>query len=153
MKQYFVLCLLLSTLVGCDKDKFETKPQLTLKSTNYTNVPYNGNLVVTLEFTDKEGDINDSLFVIRERINRRGQLKTAPSPFKIPDFPSRNQGEIQVNFDFQFELISGLSSIRIPGTNPSRNESDSLILKFVARDKEGNLSDTVVLNNIYVERL
>jgi len=153
MKKYFGLFLLLGTLVACDKDKFETKPQLTLKSINTNEVPYNGNLVVTLEFTDKEGDVNDSLFVIRERLNVRGPFVAAPSPFKIPNFPERNQGEMQINFDFQTQLISGLPSIRIPGTVPSQYEPDSLILKFVARDKEGNLSDTLTVNDIFVQRL
>lgn len=153
MKRYFGLFLMLGTLAACDKDKFETKPQLEIKSVNNREVPFNGNLVVTLNFTDKEGDVNDSLFVIRERINVRGPFVAPPSPFKIPSFPERNQGEIQVNFDFQTQLISGLSSIRIPGTVPSQYERDSLRLKFVARDREGNLSDTVVLDNIIVERL
>ncbi len=153
MKKYFGLFLLLGTLVACDKDKFETKPQLKLKSVNNNEVRFNGNLVVTMEFTDKEGDVTDSLFVIRERINVRGPIVAATSPFKIPTFPERNQGEIQVSFDFQTQLIPGLPSIRIPGTVPSQYEPDSLILKFVARDKEGNVSDTLAVSDIFVERL
>ena len=152
MKKYFGLFLLLGILVACGKDKFETKPQLTLKSVNSREVPFNGNLVVTLEFTDKEGDVNDSLYVIRERINKRGPVVAPPSDFKIPNFPNRDQGEFQINFDFQTQLAFGFTSIRIPGTDPSQFEPDSLILKFVARDKEGNLSDTLVVDKIIVER-
>lgn len=153
MKKYFGLFLLLGTLVACNKDKFETKPQLKLKSVNNNEVRYNGNLVVNLEFTDKEGDVNDSLFVIRERMNVRGPIVSFPTPFKIPNFPERNQGELQINFDFQTELVFGIPAIRIPGTVPSQYETDTLRLKFVARDKEGNLSDTLTVNDIFIERL
>lgn len=151
MKKYFSLFLLSGVLIACDKDKFETKPQLKIKSTNVTAVPFNSTFVVTLEFTDKEGDVSDSLFVIRERTNVRFPAKPPTIEFAIPEFPSRTQGEFQVSFDYQLQLINGLSSIPVPG-NPSQRVPDSLTFKFVAKDKQGNLSDTAVLNNIVVQR-
>lgn len=154
MKQYLFLFLALGTLlVACDKDKFETKPQISIKSVNNDRVPYNGILEVLLEFADKEGDVSDSLFVIRERLNRKNPIVSLPSPFKIPAFPERAQGEMQVRFDFQTQLVSGIPAIVIiPRTNPATYEPDTMRLKFVARDLEGNVSDTVVLDNVIVER-
>ena len=151
MKKYFIFFLAMGTLVACDKDKFETKPQISIKSSNFTELPFNRTLVVTLEFTDKEGDVSDSLFVLRERVNAGHQLAPPSIDFKIPDFPNRNQGEFEISFDFQTQLTNGLPSIPVPG-NPTQKVNDTLNLKFVARDKEGNLSDTVVLSNLVVER-
>ena len=151
MKQYFGLFLLLGILVACGKDKFETKPQLTLKSVNNKEVPFNGNLVVNLEFTDKEGDVSDSIYVIRERLNARQPIAPPPLEYTIPDFPSRDKGEFEININY-LNLVNGMSSIRIPGTNPSEFETDTLRLKFVARDKGGNFSDTLIVNDIFVER-
>lgn len=151
MKQYFGLFLLLGILVACGKDKFETKPQLTLKSVNNSEVPFNGNLVVNIEFTDKEGDVTDSIYVLRQRLNSRQPVAPPALEYAIPDFPDRSKGEFEINIGY-LNLVNGMSSIRIPGTNPSQFETDSLVLKFVARDKEGNLSDTLTINDIFVER-
>jgi hypothetical protein len=38
------------------------------------------------------------------------------------------------------------------GSNPVRNEVDTLRLKIVARDAAGNKSDTLVVDNVYVTR-
>lgn len=135
--------LLLFTFIACGKDKFETVPQLKIKSKSTDVVPFNGNLTVTLQYTDKEGDVDDSLIVVRQRLNRRNTVTPPSSPYKIPSFPDFKKGEFEVNFRFNFDLIVGLSPIRIPGSNPAQFEPDTLTLKFVARDKAGNKSDTV----------
>ena len=114
-------------------------------------MPYNGNLIVTLGFTDKEGDASDSIFIIRERLNVRQPTKPPALEYGIPDFTNKTQGEFEVNFPFQ-DLVNGMTTIRIPGSNPVKYETDTLRLKFVARDMEGNLSDTLVVNDIFVER-
>lgn len=152
MKRYFGLFLMLGTLAACDKDNFETKPQLEIKSVNNNEVPYNGNLVVTLNFTDKEGDVTDSLFVARERLNIKRPVAPPTLEFAIPDFPKRSQGEFEVNIDF-LSLVNGMTSIEIlPRTSPATFERDTVRLKFFVKDKAGNFSDTLTLNDIFVER-
>jgi hypothetical protein len=139
-------------MTACDKDKFETKPQLELKSRNTDIVPVNGDLRLNIEFRDKEGDVNDSLLIVRQRLNVRGPLQLPPSPYGIPDFPKTDKGEFEVSLDYQFGLVFGLPPLRIPGSNPIKNEIDTLRLKIVARDKAGNKSDTLVIDNVYVTR-
>lgn len=154
MKNIFIFLFVAAiAAVACNKDKFQTAPQITIKSVNTKEVPYNGTLVVNLQYTDKEGDVSDSLFVLRERLNKKGPFKAAILPNDIPTFPNTSKGEIQVSFAFQTALTAGISSIRIPGTNPSRYEPDTMVLKFVVRDKAGHASDTAVLNDIIVTRL
>jgi hypothetical protein len=144
--------LFFTILLACSKDKFQTKPQLKFISKNTDVVAQNGTLRITLGYTDKEGDVDDSLLVVRERLNRRGPVILPASPYMIPKFPDITKGEFEITLTYQFGLIFGLSPIRIPGSNPARNEPDTLSLKFVARDKAGNKSDTLTVSNIFVNR-
>jgi len=147
-----LLAIVAVIVIACGKDRFETKPQLKLKSRNTDIVPINGVLRLTVEFTDKEGDVNDSLLIVRQRLNVRGPLTMPASPYGIPDFPLTDKGEFQLNLEDQRHLILAMSPLRIPGSNPAKNEIDTLRLKIVARDKEGNKSDTLVVDNVYVTR-
>jgi hypothetical protein len=139
-------------MIACGKDKFETKPQLTLKSMSPEIVPVNGTLRLNIEYTDKEGDVSDSLFIVRQRLNVRGPLQLPPSPYDVPDFPHTAKGEFEISLAYQVGLIFGLPPLRIPGSNPVKNEIDTLRLKIVAKDKAGNKSDTLVVDNVYVTR-
>src|SRR6185436_10645383 len=147
-----LLVIVVFVIVACGKDKFQTIPQLKLKSRNGDVVPVNGTLRLNVEFTDKEGDVNDSLLIVRQRLNVRGTTQLAASPYGIPDFPHTDKGEFEISLGYQFGLVFGLSPLRVPGSNPARNEVDTLRLKIVARDAAGNKSDTLVVNNVYVTR-
>ena len=139
-------------MIACGKDKFETKPQLTLRSVSPEVVQVNGTLRLNIEYTDKEGDVSDSLLIVRQRLNVRGPIQLAPSPYDIPEFPHTDKGEFEISLAYQAGLIFGLPPLRIPGSNPVKNEIDTLRLKIVAKDKAGNKSDTLVVNNVYVIR-
>ncbi len=152
MKSILSISVLFIIIIACNKDKFQTKPQLTLKSVSDKLIPFNGGIDVTLEFTDKEGDVTDSIFVVRQRLNRRGPLVRPASPYKIPTFPNSTKGEFIVSLQYSSGLTFGISPIRIVGSNPARNEPDTMSLKFVARDKAGNKSDTVTVDNVIIIR-
>jgi hypothetical protein len=139
-------------MIACGKDTFETVPKLKLKSQAPDIVPLNGTLRLNVEYTDKEGDVSDSLLLIRQRLNVRGPVTLPVSPYKIPDFPTEDKGEFEITLDYQFGLVFGLAPIRVPGSNPPRNEIDTLRIKIVARDKGGNKSDTLIVDNVYVTR-
>jgi len=148
----WVALIIVFGMIACGKDKFETVPQLEYKSRNTDIVPVNGNLRLNIEFRDKEGDVSDSLIIVRQRLNVRGPVQLSPSPYDVPDFPHTDKGEFEVTLEYQFGLVFGLPPIRITGSNPVRNEIDTLRLKIVARDKAGNKSDTLIVNNVYVTR-
>ena len=63
MKTIVFVLFGMAFLIACNKDKFQTKPQLRIKSVNQTTVPVNGSAIFRIEFTDKEGDVIDSFFV------------------------------------------------------------------------------------------
>jgi hypothetical protein len=139
--------------VACSKDKFETKPTLKIKSINGNLIPpgQNSGLVVTFEFTDKEGDVDDTLYVKKIRINQR-QVATIRDSFKlkVPDFPHNTSGEIKLYMDYQNYLLSAIN----PPTsgNPPVAEPDTLMIKFALKDKANNISDTVQTGPIVVIR-
>ena len=71
MKRIIAITLLAAVIVACNKDKFQTKPQIKIKSVTPNIVPVNGTLSVILQFTDKQGDVSDSIIVVRERTNQK----------------------------------------------------------------------------------
>jgi hypothetical protein len=152
MKTGLFLSIILVLIIACGKDKFQTVPQLKFKSRNTDIVPQNGALRLVVEYTDKEGDVSDSIFIVRQRLNKRGTVQLPASPYNIPDFPKTSKGEFEITLEYQFGLVFGLSPLRVPGSNPVRNEIDTLNLKVVAKDKEGNKSDTLVIGDVYVIR-
>jgi hypothetical protein len=156
MKRIIAITLLAALIVACNKDKFQTKPQIKIKSVTPNIVPVNGTLSVILQFTDKEGDVSDSIIVVRERTNQKSPITPAIINTPIPSFPNTSEGEIQVFMPYQTSqtaLIAGIPSIPIPGTgNPPQKEPDTLSLKFVVRDKAGNKSDTALTSVIVIRQ-
>lgn len=132
-------------LTACEKNELETKPEIEVKSVSSSEVPIGGNLMVTLEFRDKEGDVDDSVTIIRKRLNQRDiDAQPFARRFKIPVFPDKTNGEMDVSLSWAQFLTLQNSPLRVPGEN--RNEPDTLQLSFSVRDAEGNRSDTVTLD-------
>lgn len=133
-------------LTACDKDKFQTKPTIEVKSFEPGIVPIGGSMQVRLQFSDKEGDVDDSVTVIRLRKNSR---EFEPRPFtrqfKIPAFPDKTKGELSLNLAWATFLTLQNPPLRIPGQNI--NEPDTLQLSFSVKDAAGNRSDTVTLSS------
>jgi hypothetical protein len=156
MKRIIAITLFTAVLVACNKDKFQTKPQIKIKSVTPNIVPVNGTVSVILQFTDKEGDVSDSIIVVRERTNQKSPIIPAIIQTPIPSFPNSTEGEIQVFMPYQTSqtaLIAGIPAIPIPGTgNPPEKEPDTLSLKFVVRDKAGNKSDTASTSVIVIRQ-
>ena len=152
MKTKILVTLLLAVgLTACEKDKYNTKPSLTLRSVNTTVVPFNGTLSFEFEVTDKEGDITDSLWVKKVRLNKK-VLPTLRDSFylQLPQIKKIQKAFVQVDLSFQDYLISAINP---PLTgNPPRRENDTLQFKFVLRDKAKNASDTFTSETIVITR-
>ena len=146
----FVLTAFFVIVVACNKDKFLTKPTIKIKSLNTEFVPLNGNLIITLECTDKEGDVQDSVIIIKRRLNRRVVTTLRDTlRYKFPQFPNTPRTEVIATLDYQ-TILSAQSPPNIPGTN--QKELDTLILKLAVRDRAGHTSDTITTNRIIVFR-
>jgi|SRR6187549_2865643 hypothetical protein len=139
--------------ISCGKDNFETKPQLEYLSRNTDIVNPGQALRLNIEFRDKEGDVSDTLFIVRQRLNRKGPVQLPASFYLIPDFPKTDKGEFEITLDYSNDLTTALTAIPIPGSGtPAKKEIDTLRIKILARDLGGNKSDTLVVDNVYVTR-
>jgi hypothetical protein len=147
-----LLSIFIILAISCNKDKFLTKPTISIKSMNTEFVPLNGSLIITLECTDKEGDVQDSIFIVKRRLNKRVTPTVRDTlRFLFPIFPATPRTEIIATLDYQ-TILSALNPPVIPGSNPPQRELDTLILKMAVRDKAGNISDTVTSKQIIVFR-
>jgi hypothetical protein len=133
---------LLIILVACNKDKFQTKPQISIKSYNTKVVERNKELFIKFTYTDKEGDLaSGSLVQITQRLNTR----PLPPNTNILDtlrnvldsnFPNTDKGELELKI-LNEQIVPGL-----------RNENDTLLFRFALIDKVGNSSDTITSDKI-----
>ena len=142
-------------MIACGKDNFETKPQLEYisRSPEKEPVALGDPLRLNIEFRDKEGDVSDTLFIVRQRLNRKGPVQLPAAFYQIPDFPKTDKGEFEITLKYGDHLTAALTAIPIPGTGfPPKKEIDTLRIKILARDNGGNKSDTLVVDNVYVIR-
>jgi hypothetical protein len=151
----FIFITLASFLLiasGCNKDKFKTKPTIKFKELNTNFIPLNGKFIFTLEATDKEGDVQDSVIIIKKRLNKRVVPTIRDTiRYKFPAFPKTPKTEIQATLDYQ-SILSAFSPPFIVGSNPPQREPDTLKLRLAVRDNAGNTSDTIESPVIYVYR-
>jgi len=152
MRSLLFVSALLTLAIACNKDKLETKPSLKFKSVSSSTVPIGGNLIVQFDFADKEGDISDTIFVRKIRTNQI-VVPTIRDSFvlQIPSFSNRSRGVIELQLKYQNHLVSAINPPSSGGTPPNLHD-DTLVFKFVLRDKGKNLSDTVTTGPIVVVR-
>ena len=137
-----ILAMLLIS-IACGKDKFETKPTFTIKSISSDEVFPGQPLIVTLEFTDKEGDLGGGKIGVQKIVPQCALSNfTDTNKYVISnDVPAtKNQkGEIEIYFPYVF-------------INPFCNFNDTATFKFWVRDKGGNTSDTATTGTIVIRR-
>ena len=142
-RKLYMSAAVIILLVACGKDKFETKPQIKVKSMNGNVLTLGSTLGINLEFTDKEGDISKGRFVyFPVRLNKRPLPSNITSyldsiPYDLPEFPDKSQGEIQLSLSYN-------------DLHKSPIENDTIKLRFVAVDRAGHKSDTVASDRIVI---
>ena len=143
-----ILSVLLAFFIACNKDTFESKPTLTVKSVNSKSLNQGQDFIANLEYTDKEGDVDSVIYVIRERTNNLGK-RTVADDYTVPKFPNNKKGEIEVVLRYSFELTAGFSAIPMPG---NQKQPDTMNLKLVLKDRASNLSDTAIVGSVIIRR-
>ena len=122
--------ILLLFFCGCNKNKYNTVPSLKFKSVN-TNLLSNFQVIqFTLSFTDKEGDLTDSITVIKTE--PKCTNSNFVQPYKLPTFPTTKNisGDLLVSFKYS----------DVAPQCPGRN--DTAVFKFVLKDQAKHVSDT-----------
>src|SRR5687767_5895736 len=97
-----LITVLATVIVACSKDKFQTTPSLEFKELNSDTLRQGNLLRFTLEFTDKEGDISDSIWI--QRVSKVCAANyTNPVRYPIPSsfIGSKNiKAEFQINYRY-----------------------------------------------------
>jgi hypothetical protein len=145
MRYTILFSIFLSLLsLGCNKNKFSTTPSLKYLSEN-TRVVHSGEEIrFTLSFTDKEGDLTDSLTLSKQVGNC--PAGNAVQLYPLPVFPTTKdqKGEIVVTL---FYNVGGVNTI---GATQCTPQDDTAFFKFVLKDKAQHSSDTASSPSIII---
>ncbi len=128
--------------IACGKDKFETKPRLEIKDYNTKELVAGQDLVIRLNYFDKEGDLNEAPVI--GIIKRTNILPLGPNQDKVdtfrttlPQFPAKDNGEIRFQLSYNF-------------LKESTVENDTLVFRFAVTDLAGNKSDTITSDQVVI---
>ncbi|TDO27062.1 hypothetical protein [Sediminibacterium goheungense] len=139
-----ILSAIILGISACKKDTYTTRPQLTFKSVNGKVFGSNSAILFSIEFTDKEGDVQDSIWV--QKISKVNGCNNFSDRAKIPSFTATSnlKGVFEVGYSVGF----------VPGSNytviPTCSKNDTCYFRFWTRDKAKNQSDTVVSPDIII---
>jgi len=127
---------------ACKKDTYTTKPQISIKTINRTTLSSGDVLLFDIEFTDAEGDIQDTLWV--QKISKTCPSNTFLSANKVPDFTATSnlKGLLEIGYSYNtsnqtYQTIQGCGT-----------KNDTTFFKFWLKDKANNRSDTISSENI-----
>lgn len=129
--------------VGCSKDKFNTKPTLEFKNAN-SQVFHKGEIMeFVLHYTDKEGDIQNHLYVqevTQDTLCSGNNFSdTYPIPRDVPE-TANSEGDIVVRYTYGQISPSGYPPTYTAATC---QRNDTCVIKFALIDKANNSSDTI----------
>jgi hypothetical protein len=149
MKLRYLLGIgLFALVIACTKPN---SGQISLKiaSVSTNVVPVDGDLQVVLDFTDN-GSTIDTVWLIKVRTNQHQAPTIRDNIYLlVPTYPGNTKGTIQLDLTYQNYLVSAQPP---PAIDSTHNESDSLVLRFYAKDNTGHTSDTVNSGTIVVLR-
>ena len=142
LKRYLPLILIILIIVACDKNKLNTNPSIEIRNINTTDVLPGNQLIVNLNYEDKEGDLGGgTITYIRDRLNLK-PIPDATSNDKadtiirlLPDFPKTTSGQIELKIDGAF-------------MSEDPFENDTMNFKIFVNDVAGNVSDTVTTGTV-----
>jgi hypothetical protein len=155
MRNTILIAVISLLFFGCKKDTVTTKPTLTYKSANTTELFPDQLIEFKLSFTDKEGDLQDTMFIIQTGAKATNGGTCVRRDLKLqylfPQVPgsSMTSGDIKVSFANGVN-IPGYQSLSIAPRCSSQD--DTCIFRFVLRDKAKNTSDTVNSETIIIYR-
>lgn len=143
-------------LSACEKDKFDTRPTLKLKSVSTrevvpaTPVDLTPNLILSFEFTDKEGDLAGArIGVIKEVSNCEigGFMDLETYKFSS-DLPKTTNLKGVIDLNFPYFKINPIC----PTYPVNQFQGDSAVFYVWVEDNAGNVSDTVSTGLIRIRR-
>lgn len=150
MKKLLLLIFAATAFAACNKDKFQTVPQVEITSFGPEEVVKGQLIKLTADVTDKEGDTQDSVYVVRKRFNGTTLLNVDTTRYYIAALgaPKKQKIEVQVLFLYG-ELKPEVAPIQNLETFADRN----FALGLIVVDKAGHRSQYVESDQIVLKKL
>lgn len=143
---------LLVVLLACSKDKFQTTPQIEIKSFQPTDVKNRDIITLKATVTDKEGDLKDTIFIVNKRYNLAGDtlLSADTVNFNLGTlaFPEKDKIDIEIVYTYGYQ-DQNLTKMYLALQDKERRFAVGLIIK----DKAGNRSEYVESDKIVLKPL
>lgn len=141
MKKLFILLLVVLAFSACRKGNFETKPTVTIDSFGPEEVTTGGFFQLRATVTDKEGDLQDSVIIVRKRYNGTTLLNTDSSKrvsLKGLGTPVKDKIELLITF-----VYGRLIPEQAITQDLEYNFDRQLRVGLIVADNEGNRSEYV----------
>ena len=150
MKRILTISVLAMALFACSKDKFKTEPTVEIKSFGPESVVKGEIFTLRANVTDKEGDLQDSVLLVRKRFSNNIQLGLADTlRFFIKDFDFPDNSKIEIAAMFSYGEILDNYIFQ----NLESNTDKQLSVGIIVRDKAGNKSPYVESQRITLKKL
>jgi hypothetical protein len=140
-----VSLMMIVVFAACTKDKYTTRPQIKFKKQSTSTLNHNDVVTFTMEVTDAEGDLQDTMWIQKVEPKCGGSNFTAK--YKMPDFTAIKNIKADVDVCFAYGNNLGCPVISGPAC-PNRN--DTATFRFWIKDKGGNISDTATSSTIVI---
>ena len=146
MRNYIIIAVICLGIISCSKDKFTTTPQLKYISVNTTKLIPNQLIEFKLSYTDAEGDLEDSVFILKVEKNCPASNLKLKYPFPKVSGSTTRSGDLLITFA-NGSNVPGYEAFSVA---PKCNFNDTCFFRFVLRDKAKHTSDTVNSGQIII---
>lgn len=149
MKRILFVGAIALGLAACSKDRFKTVPQVTINSITPDEATVGDLIQVSATVTDKEGDLQDSVLVVRKIYNGSTALKsdTTRSSLKNLGSPEKDKIELRIN------ILYGRLQPEFAITQPLEYDFDrDYAIGIVVTDNAGNRSEYVESKRIVLKK-
>ena len=102
MKKLLFFGLIAFTVAACKKDKFETVPKVEITSFGPDEVTKGQLFRLTATVTDKEGDLQDSLILVRKRYTNDILFRTDTTKYSLKEFGIPNEQTFELSLTFGY---------------------------------------------------
>jgi hypothetical protein len=149
MKKLLALFLVAGVLAACSKDKFKTVPQVDIKSIT-PDEAFNGAIIELLaDVTDQEGDLQDSVIVVRKRFNGDTQLSVDSTRLSLKGLGVPNKQKIELRVTVSYGRLYPEYAIF---QDLERTFDREFSIGLVVMDNAGNRSEYVESEKILLKK-
>ncbi|RYZ57322.1 MAG: hypothetical protein EOO14_11115 [Chitinophagaceae bacterium] len=149
MKKLLALFLVAGVLAACSKDSFKTVPQVKIESISPEEA-FNGSIIEMLAtVTDQEGDLQDSVIVVRKRFNAGTELSVDSTRLSLKGLGVPNKQKIELRVTVSYGRLYPEYAIF---QDLERNFDREFSIGLVVLDNAGNRSEYVESEKILLRK-